>query len=424
MQRPTTTAGGRRTLRARYPPPQSMRLSAGGGDDHAEEGRESLLDWPTRQLLPAAPNGEHSRPSRGAMQSLSAALPRMSAFHAGVCLMLSVQNSSYVLLRRYSSGVLHEDASAQAILAVGELIKMGVSWYMIFRDASAGDSKADADAESAGAGWAQSGAAPRLVTARWFAVTSARLLFSSAAMAVPAFLFLAMNLLSFVALERISASSFTLIQQTKIIFTALLSRALLGKILSPSRWRALLSLLLAVLIICQQTQPQPRAACPGAQAEGGPVNMQRAVDGCGTSAADEVEWHAYAVGIAAVTTEAVRSLWDATRPPPHAHVTGIGARKLVVIPSGWEFWHASLWGSSARARPSQPNPAFTLCASSGTLVPRYCRRFQTSISSGCSSRPPSPCGSGTYSWPPTRCSFTCRWPSTPTRTTCCTAGLR
>jgi UDP-sugar transporter A1/2/3 len=238
------------------------------------------------------------------MQSLSAALPRMSAFHAVVCLMLSVQNSSYVLLRRYSSGVLHEAASAQAILAVGELIKMGFSWYMIVRDASSGGSKAE-DAEVGAAGWTQGGA--RVGSARWFAGTSARLLFSSAAMAVPAGLFLAMNLLSFVALERISASSFTLIQQTKIVFTALLSRALLGKVLSPSRWRALLSLLFAVLIICQQTQPPPRVACPGADAEGGASNMQRAVEGCRDAAASELEWHAYAVGVAAVTTEAVRS---------------------------------------------------------------------------------------------------------------------
>ena len=47
-----------------------------------------------------------------------------------------------------------------------------------------------------------------------------RLAMSSAKMAVPAIIFLAMNLLSFVSLRRISASAFTLIQQSKIIFTA------------------------------------------------------------------------------------------------------------------------------------------------------------------------------------------------------------
>ena len=33
-------------------------------------------------------------------------------------MLLTLQNSSYTLLRRYSSGVLHEEASSQSILAV------------------------------------------------------------------------------------------------------------------------------------------------------------------------------------------------------------------------------------------------------------------------------------------------------------------
>ena len=61
---------------------------------------------------------------------------------------------------------------------------------------------------------------------RWFAAVGARLVATSAQMLVPALIFLAMNLLSFVALRRISASAFTLIQQTKIIATAVLARLL------------------------------------------------------------------------------------------------------------------------------------------------------------------------------------------------------
>ena len=53
-----------------------------------------------------------------------------------------------------------------------------------------------------------------------------RLVATSTQMLVPALIFLAMNLLSFVALRRISASAFTLIQQTKIIATAVLARLL------------------------------------------------------------------------------------------------------------------------------------------------------------------------------------------------------
>jgi hypothetical protein len=36
--------------------------------------------------------------------------------YGGVCGLLTLQNSSYTLLRRYSSGVLKEEASSQSIL--------------------------------------------------------------------------------------------------------------------------------------------------------------------------------------------------------------------------------------------------------------------------------------------------------------------
>ena len=119
-------------------------------------------------------------------------------------------------------------------------------------------------------------------------------------MAVPALIFLAMNLLSFVALRRISASAFTLIQQGKIVATAMLSRFLLGKLISPARWRALCTLLCAVLIICHQTHPQTVQACapePSAQ----PAHAEEAAE------AERLATEAYsdyAVGVAAVAVEA------------------------------------------------------------------------------------------------------------------------
>ena len=87
-------------------------------------------------------------------------------------------------------------------------------------------------------------------------------------MAVPALIFLAMNMLSFVSLRRISASAFTLIQQSKLIFTAVLSRVLLGKTLSSVRWRALGTLLCAVLIICYETRPDLASKCISASPAG------------------------------------------------------------------------------------------------------------------------------------------------------------
>merc|ERR1719198_344470 len=88
-----------------------------------------------------------------------------------------------------------------------------------------------------------------------------RLASTSMPMAVPAIIFLAMNLLSFFSLRRISASAFTLIQQSKLIATAVLSRLILEKRLSEARWRALGTLLFAVLIICYETKPLPKTEC-------------------------------------------------------------------------------------------------------------------------------------------------------------------
>jgi len=195
-------------------------------------------------------------------------IPSSVLLGAGICAMLSVQNSAYTLLRRYSSGVLREPASSQSILAVGEILKLMFSISMIAREQSASVK-----------------ATGRL---QWLAQSSYRLLFSSAEMAVPALIFLAMNLLSFVSLHRISASAFTLIQQSKLIFTAVLSRLLLNKVLSLQRWRALLSLLFAVLTICHQTSPMRKPAC-------------------GPSGEQPHELREYVVGVAAVALEALLS---------------------------------------------------------------------------------------------------------------------
>ena len=200
-----------------------------------------------------------------------------TAIRVGCCAMLCVQNSAYTLMRRYGSGVVKEAATSQSILAVGEIMKLCFSIGMIRKQRSASADAIDAPENPMDA-------------AKWLASTSAP-------MAVPAFIFLAMNLLSFVALRRISASAFTLIQQGKIIATAVLSRVLLGKTISSLRWRALCTLLCAVLIICHQTHPQTAAhACTPAE-------------GQDTAKQQETELAAaeYALGVAAVAVEAVLS---------------------------------------------------------------------------------------------------------------------
>ncbi len=237
----------------------------GGCDEEAppEEGGEEAVTT-------EAPSAVVATPARTALVA------------GGVCALLALQNSSYTLLRRYVTGVLKEDSSSQSILAVGEVLKMSFCFYMALC-AAAGNKFSALPA-----------ALPRLAK---------RLLLTAAPMCVPALVFLAMNLLSFVALARISASAFTLIQQSKLIATAVLSRLILLRRISLARWRALLTLLCAVLIICDRTHPEQAQPCAGdaADAAGGGGGARAA------RAARAVRAAEYAVGVCAVGLEAVLS---------------------------------------------------------------------------------------------------------------------
>ena len=382
---------------------------------------------------------------------LSGRMPNLSPFHAGVCCLLSVQNSSYVLLRRYSSGVLHEEASAQSILAVGEVLKLCFSWLMILRESPDDPGEARLH-DSAKRG------------PRWFAETSLKLVRTSAKMAVrralarsrpsarrPASSLAAartgweagaggcgvprhassppplpphrrrrrhcrhchlrrpsrrsravtvpavasapagarahlpwyeppllrragahlclvlyahpagdtsetlprhfrdasetlprpMPSASVVARHLSCRSSIASAAahppplparalhdrrpsacpalspapptpQTKILFTAVLSRLLLQRLLSLARWRAILTLFLSVLIICHQTQPQAACAPPPRETIATAEHMQQAEDMREAVAGEgggptERAWHDYVVGVSAVTLEAMLS---------------------------------------------------------------------------------------------------------------------
>ena len=217
-----------------------------------------LIDKPQPAEAPPQPPPWVDRAFSSLVRILPTAGLGLTSF--GCCVLLSLQNSSYTLLRRYSSGVLKEHATSQSILLVGEVLKLCFSLVMCVRD--------------------RAGLRPNT------------LITTSLKMLVPAAIFLAMNLLSFVALRRISASAFTLIQQTKIIFTALLSRLLLERQLSSARWRALLTLFCAVLIICEQTSPHEPTGCELLTAP---------------PKARALEWSTFMVGVAAVGLEAALS---------------------------------------------------------------------------------------------------------------------
>ena len=129
---------------------------------------------------------------------------------------VTLQNSLYTLLRRYSQGVLKEPVSSAEVLIVGELMKLIASAWVTTRDTEA------TDAQGVGAG--------KLL---WLASNSMK-------MFVLALIYGAMNVLSFVALKRIDAAAFTVCAQLKILTTAFFSVLILKRHLTWTKWRALL----------------------------------------------------------------------------------------------------------------------------------------------------------------------------------------
>ena len=173
---------------------------------------------------------------------------------------LCMQNTLFTVLRRYSQGVLREVYSKVShhtvhklkdniyhichmllifishtqtpiynklqyeVLLVGELIKMAYSAYKISASLGPGEK-----------------AGPKLQY----------LLRRSSKMAVLALIYGAMNILSFVSLRNISAGMFTIFAQLKILTTATCSSVMLRRSYSMTKWRALISLMMGVLLFSE-----------------------------------------------------------------------------------------------------------------------------------------------------------------------------
>jgi len=73
----------------------------------------------------------------------------------------------------------------------------------------------------------------------------------SSKMAVLAMIYGAMNILSFVSLRNISAGMFTIFAQLKILTTATCSSVMLRRSYSMTKWRALISLMMGVLLFSE-----------------------------------------------------------------------------------------------------------------------------------------------------------------------------
>merc|ERR1719382_502294 len=110
-----------------------------------------------------------------------------------ILIAVMVQNAGYALLRAYSRGVLKETYSSSSVLLVMELIKLLFCGTMVVTSAEPSD-------------------VPRGSPLAMYA----HLMRRSLKMAVPAVIYLAMNILSFVALGRIDAATFSIVSQLKV----------------------------------------------------------------------------------------------------------------------------------------------------------------------------------------------------------------
>ena len=219
----------------------------------------------------AGADAERSQPSPGLLAQLVAPESRTRVLCVSA---LCLQYSAYALLRRYATGILKEEWSIPSVLGAGEAIKFLIALVCIGASSSASEAPAG----------------PLSQRLPYLIMTSGK-------MAVPAFLYLAMNMLGFVSLRRVDAGTFAIIQQSKVFFTALFARLLLGRKLSVPKWCALILLVLGVTLI--SLMAQPGAGC-GPAAAGSPSAFTMAT-------ASGVALSSYAVGVLAVSADSAMS---------------------------------------------------------------------------------------------------------------------
>ena len=175
---------------------------------------------------------------------------------AMILLLLLIQNSSYTVLRKYST--MTEKVSSREVLLVGELIKICVSIYFILTSVNEVSS-------SKGVG---------INKLLWLVKNSLKMVILSG-------IYLAMNVLSFVSLQYIGAGEFTICAQLKILTTAGFSAAMLGTSISSTKWRALAQLVIGCILVTSpvftQETPSPPQASPAADVAASPPDLSAVI---------------------------------------------------------------------------------------------------------------------------------------------------
>ncbi|ACO61146.1 Drug/Metabolite transporter superfamily [Micromonas commoda] len=228
----------------------------GNGDAHhhallvREEDATSAGGKAAAARSPRSPSGGFANDNRGN--------PFLAALFLGI---LAVENTASMLARRYAVGVIRLKFSKNAVLAVNELMKLAFCLFMATRDP-----------QKHGGGGINATTRRRRRRAHLRAVVA-----GSRPMAVPAVVYLVVNLISYPALERINASVFTAISQLKVLATAFFAVLMLGTPISGRKWRTLTVMVLGVTLVSWESAPD--------------------ADGLTKSGGDVIAWD-YAVGIA------------------------------------------------------------------------------------------------------------------------------
>lgn len=131
--------------------------------------------------------------------------------------LLAARFVAHAILRRYSKGILREQYLNSSLLVVTEALKFGISSLFI------------------------EGTEGRTLLAEYNHIMS-----HAAPMLVPAAVYLLMNWISLFAFSHVDASIFAMVQQMKILSTALFAKHYLGRTIDNWRWLVLCILALAV----------------------------------------------------------------------------------------------------------------------------------------------------------------------------------
>ena len=191
---------------------------------------EAVADYPNEPISVSQPQLLLVRQSSTAVKAAAATTaahalspPTSRFFQLALLSSLAIRNSAMNLAVHHSRAVLKEPYSTVSTILCAELMKLLVSAILVFRERHHNMSAA---------------------LGRLHHIT-----LSSAHMSVPAILYLAQNQLNYIALRVLPSAQYSMLQQLKLLTTAVFCVILLRKRIQPFQWRALILLLVGVVLV-------------------------------------------------------------------------------------------------------------------------------------------------------------------------------